>query len=380
MKVYCNHCDTSREATIFDDLTCCGVIGGCTIFSYSFDEFCQAYQELCAHLPNIRETRDALCKATFLLPLNSGSMLFTDELRDDLTAMLLFNEQVCLAGQYVLQNKSDEFFYSLTKNNLVSLVKLMPYHELDSCDEDLLLSVEKNDELLTVFRNLQRMIRVTNYDKLNFGLLIPGWAAIQADSMATQGALALLTRCDIVGLDNYNGITQTRKEDAARFGLTEADLMKESGLTNLALGQASRPRFNQEYEFLKELGLRVPVGMSFDDLMLLRQESSAKALRTVFNDIKSRGLSERRQQIRNIRAKIVRFNREAEESFQTKTFFLSGLLSTLGGIIGGLPGAAVGGVGSSVALYLASRSRRSLMWMRVLHKYLQGANNRMNSD
>jgi transcriptional regulator with XRE-family HTH domain len=214
------------------------------------------------------------------------------------------------------------------------------------------------------------MINHNNFERLNFGQIIPGWATVPTYNFGTQGALALICHSDIITLDNPSGFRKWRLAHGKSLGYTDEDLLKKSGISDLTLNQVRKSKPNVERNFLFDLGLKVPSNISFTDLMSFRKEKAVLELRKEFAYFKSLDYKARKNRMHILQKKMRNFNQESSENFQTKSLFLSGLFATLGGLIGGIKGSFLGGVGSSFAVYCAARSRKKLEWMQFLNKFI----------
>lgn len=109
-------------------------------------------------------------------------------------------------------------------------------------------------------------------------------------------------------------------------------------------------------DFIKRLGINIPLKVEFDELKQFRNEKTAKELRTTLFDITNLNREASDTDIVNdltlcFNEKLAEFN-EAVESFSYyRTGLLVGMVSTIGGLLGGVEGAIVGGLGSSSSMF-----------------------------
>ena len=228
----------------------------------------------------------------------------------------------------------------------------------------------KNHKLFNLINNFEYMIMKTNYDKLNIGWIIPGWAAMQVETLSKQGARALICRSDIVGVDNESKLRDWRKKDAKNLGYKDSELIKETGLGNISINQIRKVSTNDELNFLFELGLKVPSDITVSDLITFKSEKCSIELRNEFLKFLQMNPDKRKKHIIRLHEKITKFNSESQENFQTKTLFFSGLISTFGGIVGGTPGSILSGIGASIGVYYVTKHNARRKWMGHLKKYV----------
>jgi len=369
VKIKCKECESIYEATIFDHRDCCGIGGACRIISFSLDEFVSSYHHLRRAVTANEELR-WFENSKLVLPLN-GTLGDTADLRSHLVAQILINEKVYLDSTQFYGNWNDSYLKDLVSKDLLRLAKIDPLNIKPVLPNECSLLKEESDDLHYVLDNLQNMIMESNYDRINLGQIIPGWVSIPIYNLSQHGILSLISRSDLVGVDNFNFIAKTRISDADRLGWSDTSLIKEAGLDSISIYEAKRPTINTENQFLVDLGLRVPSNITISDLIAFRKEGCAYELRKEFEQYKAIGTSLKHTHVKALREKIRLFNRETQHAFETKTLFLSGALSTLGGMVGGTIGNLIGGIGGSCATYYATKSRNNLKWAKHLHSFIR---------
>ena len=177
MKAMCKECGSLCDVSIFDERVCCGIGSACIIQSYAFEEFLAAYQEIYSRITLTSDEKELLRASKFVIPLN-GLFGDTSGLIDDLVAQLLLNNTVCIDSSQLIAEETDDYFRRLVKHDLVKLVNFDPLCLEPNFEQEIALVKERSEQLFNLLVNFEDMIRLSNYNKLAFEPIIPGWATV----------------------------------------------------------------------------------------------------------------------------------------------------------------------------------------------------------
>ncbi len=352
----CRSCKKEREVSIYSDLECCGVGGFCEIQSFSFNEFVSAYQELRQRSIFCNSKIKPLENAKFVIPINDSLSDSAKPIRNDLAAQILLNNTVCIevsSLDFPELIREDKYIKKLVKNNLLTLVDCSISTPLlcksKDTEQELSIFIERDYELKSLRHNFQDMIWKKYFEPLYFKEIVPSWATLQANTISWQGGDAIICQGDIVAIDNPNQWLDRFKKQYPN------EKSEDCWYKNISFQQIRDINENDEFEFLFNIGIEFPDSITIQDLIQFREERVSIELREHFGKSKTLTPEKRSQYTTGLQKKLQKFNTVSQENFQTKTIFLSGLIATFGGLIGGTTGSFVSGIGSTMGVYYANR-------------------------
>jgi hypothetical protein len=111
-------------------------------------------------------------------------------------------------------------------------------------------------------------------------------------------------------------------------------------------------------KFLENISIDIPNDLNVDDFRSFKEDNICRSFRKSILSITERYRERPDNEILDkliwdYYAKRIEFNEAAQSYAQVRTGILVGLVSTIGGSIGGMSGAAIGGIGASALSYFA---------------------------
>lgn len=365
MRTECLECGKVSEIR-FDELpNCCtAMLRKTFVTSFLPDEFCQIVESLRSRVVIGVQLHSKLQRSKFLIP--HGWITGEGDISNELASLLLVYDSVSVAQRP--RNRSP-YFDDLVERGLVHVVQMQEGGTQDDTVVVLTGVSEANmdDSMFAMIFNLEEMLRHINDKRQQSGAL---WAHLTKSTVAHHGMVGLVLGSDIIHADAFPpNLERQIKDEAESLGLSRDELISKSGVESFSVGPWHVSQAVDERDFLFDLGLSIPGSISVEDLVAFRQEGCVVELVKELETWKTLTSEERTAQTTRLIKSVTEFNRETDANFQTKCLFLRGIMSTLGGLVGGPPGAAIGGVGSSIAVYTATKHRERRRWMQHLARW-----------